>query len=216
MFLENFPKTGENAPISPPFWQPEGLRLRLASASERRLTLLRQVGLNPEVCPGDVDESRLPGEEALQYVERMARTKARAGWHPRTDLVIGADTAVVLGEEIMGKPKDPEEAGRMLARLSGQTHRVLTGIAVLGGRPMTERARVTTSTVQVKRLSSNEINAYIATGEPMDKAGAYGIQGLGAFLVARVEGSYSGVVGLPLYETLELLASFGLTFSDTR
>lgn len=199
-----------------PQWQPEGVRLRLASASERRLTLLRQVGLNPEVWPAHVDETRYSGEDAIHYVERMARTKAQAGLAPQVDLVLGADTIVVLGEEIMGKPQDAAEATAMLTRLSGNIHRVLTGVAVFRHNDPMGRSLVVETKVRVKELTANEIAAYVATKEPMDKAGAYAIQGLGAFLAAHVEGSYSGVVGLPLFETLALLKSFGLTFFGSR
>ncbi|MBF0179800.1 MAG: septum formation inhibitor Maf [Magnetococcales bacterium] len=190
------------------------MRLRLASASERRRTLLEQVGLRPEVHPTHVDESRLPGEEAEDYVERLARLKAAAGRDPNVELVLGADTAVVLDKEILGKPADAQEAVAMLTRLSGRSHRVLTGVTLMGHPCPEGRSLVVASQVWIKELSQTEIRAYVASGEPMDKAGAYGIQGLGAFLVARVEGSWSGVAGLPLYETLGLLASFGLTFAS--
>ncbi len=195
-------------------WRPSGVRLRLASASERRRTLLEQVGLRPEVHPTHVDESRLPGEEAEDYVERLARLKAAAGRDPNVELVLGADTAVVLDKEILGKPADAQEAVAMLTRLSGRSHRVLTGVTLMGHPCPEGRSLVVASQVWIKELSQTEIRAYVASGEPMDKAGAYGIQGLGAFLVARVEGSWSGVAGLPLYETLGLLASFGLTFAS--
>ncbi|MBF0293932.1 MAG: septum formation inhibitor Maf [Magnetococcales bacterium] len=189
------------------------MRLRLASASERRRTLLEQVGLRPEVHPTHLDETRLPGEEAEAYVERLSLLKAAAGRDPNVDLVLGADTAVVLDGEILGKPADQQEAEAMLSRLSGRPHRVLTGVTLLGSPYPQGRSLVVESGVWIKKLSQAEIRAYVASGEPMDKAGAYGIQGLGAFLVARVEGSWSGVAGLPLYETLGLLASFGLTFA---
>lgn len=195
------------------FWKPVGTRLRLASASARRLMLLRQVGLDPEVHPTDVDESRRADEHAVDYVRRMALEKARAGVTREVDLVLGADTAVVLEDEIMGKPRDQADAMAMLARLSGREHRVLTGVALCSPDRPRERAVVVESRVRFKRLSDAEILAYVKSGEPFDKAGAYAIQGLGAAWVARVSGSYSGVVGLPLFETLELLRDFGLTFS---
>ncbi|MBF0439217.1 MAG: septum formation inhibitor Maf [Magnetococcales bacterium] len=201
--------------------------MRLASASQRRLTLLQQVGLNPEVWPTHVDETLWPGENAHHYVERMAKTKALAGLAPEVDLVLGADTAVVLGgthqpdgsylgEEIMGKPTDANEAVAMLTRLSGKVHRVLTGVAVFADHEHSGISVVVETKVRFKILTIHEINAYVATQEPLDKAGAYAIQGIGAFLVAHVDGSYSGVVGLPLFETLEILQSFGLTFCSTR
>lgn len=214
--MVNFQKNGLNAPEKPLLWYPAGVRLRLASASSRRLALLQQVGLSPEVWPTSVDETRWPFEAAHHYVERMARSKAEAGVDPSVDLVIGADTVVVLGEEVMGKPTESEEAKAMLARLSGNVHRVLTGVAVSGQNHSVVRTVVVESKVRFKELTSLEIEAYVATNEPLDKAGAYGIQGVGAFLVAHVEGSYSGIVGLPLFETLALLLSFGLTFSCAR
>ncbi|MEO5345381.1 MAG: Maf family protein [Magnetococcus sp. YQC-9] len=194
-------------------WRPSGLRLRLASASERRLTLLKQVGLAPEVHPACVDESRLDGEDAETYVRRMALVKARAGVADGIDLVLGADTAVVLDEEIMGKPCDEQDAVDMLSRLSGRQHRVLTGVAVCAPDLPQGRAVVVESAVHFKQLTEFEIRAYVLSGEPFDKAGAYGIQGLGAMLVQQLSGSYSGVVGLPLFETVALLRDFGLTFS---
>ncbi|MBF0627025.1 MAG: septum formation inhibitor Maf [Magnetococcales bacterium] len=193
--------------------QFSGRRLRLASASERRLTLLRQVGLDPEVWPTTIDESVFPDEDPEAYVARMALTKARAAFDPEPDhLVLGADTAVVCDREILGKPAGPEEAMAMLARLSGRTHRVLTAIAVCTRNHPEGVVQVVTSRVAFKSLTRAEITAYVATGEPLDKAGSYGIQGIGAFLVCHLEGSYSGVVGLPLFETLELLRNLGLTF----
>ncbi|MBF0214868.1 MAG: septum formation inhibitor Maf [Magnetococcales bacterium] len=195
-------------------WQFPGGRLCLASASERRVTLLRQVGLDPEVWPAHIDESVAPLEEPVAYVARMALSKARAVRDVRRDrVVLGADTAVVLDREILGKPAGSEEAASMLARLAGKDHRVLTAVAVCGGNRPEERVRVVSTLVRFKNLTKQEISAYVATGEPLDKAGAYGIQGVGAFLVTHMEGSYSGVVGLPIFETLELLRNFGLTFS---
>ncbi len=210
--MGKFQKKGENGVFSPPLWYPADTHLRLASASARRLALLQQVGLNPEVWPAHVDETCWPDEPPDHYVARMANTKAMAGVADHVDLVLGADTAVVLGDEIMGKPVDAQDAMAMLGRLSGKTHRVLTGVAVVGGLEMVCHSVVVASEVRVKSLTLPEIKAYIATGEPMDKAGAYAIQGMGAFMVADVRGSYSGVVGLPLFETLSLLERFGLTF----
>ena len=179
--------------------------LCLASASPRRLDLLRQVGLEPLVRPGAVDESRRPGEAVRDYVTRMATDKAVSGVGADVDLSIGADTAVVLDGEILGKPTDAADARRMLARLSGREHRVITGVAVCGRTADRCRSRLVETRVWIKPLAPEEIAAYVATGEPMDKAGAYGIQGVGGFMVTRLEGSYSGVVGLPLFETLQLL-----------
>ncbi|MBF0284828.1 MAG: septum formation inhibitor Maf [Magnetococcales bacterium] len=182
----------------------------LASASPRRLELLRQVGLDPHVLIVPVDENPLPGEPPAALVERLARLKAetgrqeaqRLGLPPRP--VLGADTAVTLGRRILGKPADASEAHAMLRRLSGRRHRVWTGVAAAWPDGPVQ-ARVSVTSVWFKPLSDLEIQRYVTSGEPLDKAGAYGIQGLGAFMVARIRGSYSGVVGLPLFETLDLL-----------
>lgn len=214
--MRNFPKNGLGGSGVVRGWEASGRRLRLASASSRRLELLRQVGLEPEVSPADVDESRLAGESARAYVERMALTKARAGVNGGTDLVLGADTVVVVDDELLGKPADAAQAAAMLGRLSGRAHVVMTGVAVCAPEAPEGRGVVVESRVWFKSLNHEEIMSYIASGEPMDKAGAYGLQGLGGCLVARLEGSCSGVVGLPLCETVEILKSFGLTFSRPR
>ncbi len=180
-------------------------RLCLASASPRRLALLRQVGLEPVVRPTDVDETRQSGEAVDAYVVRMARTKALAGAGGDVDLTIGADTAVVLAAEALGKPVDAAGARSMLTRLSGRSHRVLTAVAVHDRMRDHCRERLVETRVDIKELTTTEIDAYVATGEPLDKAGSYGIQGIGGFMVRHLNGSYSAVVGLPLFETLELL-----------
>ncbi|MBF0624322.1 MAG: septum formation inhibitor Maf [Magnetococcales bacterium] len=185
-------------------WLHPTWRVRLASASARRAELLRQVGIAAEICPVNLDETVHPGEQPHAYVARMAREKGARALGPGADLVIAADTAVILGETILGKPADAAAAVAMLQGLSGRKHLVLSGVAVY--RPDGDlRERVVATGVWFKTLTPEEIAAYVASGEPMDKAGAYGIQGLGAFMVARVEGSYSGVVGLPLCETLTLM-----------
>lgn len=192
------------------------IRVRLASASERRLTLLRQVGMDPEVMPAQIDEMVWPEEDPVDYVARMALTKARAVWEPHVPLVLGADTAVVCDQEILGKPENVEHAVAMLTRLSGRWHRVLTGVALCKADDPHGMVQVVETRVCFKSLTNQEIRSYVATKEPLDKAGAYAIQGVGAFMVARVEGSYSGVVGLPLFETLELVRNYGLTFPETK
>ncbi|MBF0162477.1 MAG: septum formation inhibitor Maf [Magnetococcales bacterium] len=183
-------------------------RICLASASPRRLTLLRQVGIDPMVHPTDMDESRRPGESVREYVKRMAIGKARLGPACGADVIIGADTIVVLDQEVLGKPAHADEARQMLARIAGRAHDVLTAVALY--QPATRRSlhRVVKSRVWIKPLTPEEIAAYVATGEPLDKAGSYGIQGMGAALVTRLEGSCSGVAGLPLWETLGLLREF--------
>lgn len=178
--------------------------LVLASGSPRRRAFLEQLGLSFTVSPADLDERVLPGEAAAPYVERLAREKARkvATLHPG-QRVLAADTTVVLGEQVLGKPADPEDALRMLRSLSGRWHRVLTGVALVGSA---ERTRVVETQVEFREASEAELAWYVHTGEPLDKAGAYAIQGIGGFLVRAIRGSHSNVVGLPLAETLELLA----------
>lgn len=181
----------------------------LASRSPRRAELLDQVGLRYRRTIVDVDETRRTGEEPAEFARRLALAKARAGWCARADApVLGADTAVVLDDEIFGKPRDRGQALSMLARLSGRAHRVYSGVAVVAGAG--ESAAVSVSTVHFRRIDKTEAEAYWETGEPVDKAGAYAIQGRGAVFVERLEGSYSGVMGLPLYETAGLLRRFGI------
>jgi septum formation protein len=180
----------------------------LASASPRRSELLRQIGVAHAVRPVDVDESVRPGEAPSAYVLRLAEAKAAALWdrlaegerHP----VLAADTTVALEGEIFGKPADASEARAMLGRLSGRTHEVHTAVALrhAGGAG----ARLSTSQVSLRELDPAEIDAYWSTGEPADKAGGYAVQGRAAVFIRHIAGSYSGVMGLPLYETWELLA----------
>lgn len=186
-----------------------GPRIYLASASPRRAELLRQIGVAFEVRPVSVDESPLRGEAAPEYVLRLAQQKARVAWsaleEPDRRPVLAADTTVALDGEIFGKPADLASARAMLLRLSGCTHEVHTAIALLheGGTG----TRISSSRVTFRAISGGEIDWYWATGEPADKAGAYAIQGRGAIFVRHLAGSYSGVVGLPLVETWELLAA---------
>jgi septum formation protein len=182
----------------------------LASTSPRRRELLAQLGVPYEVVAVDVDESCRAGESPEDYVVRLALEKARAGVTAArrvAPLVLGADTAVVLDGEILQKPAGRDDALAMLARLSGRTHRVLSGVALAG---RCECARVSDSLVTFRDIGARERLAYWETGEPADKAGAYAIQGLGAVFVRRLQGSYSGVVGLPLCETAEMLTQCGI------
>jgi septum formation protein len=190
--------------------------LLLASGSPRRRAYLEALGIPFEPTPVEVDESPRAGEGAPAYVRRLARAKARtakARAAQAGDVVLAADTAVVLGqgkdEEILGKPEDGADAHRMLRSLSGRRHRVLTGVAVLRGDRCLER--LVSTTVVFRRLRPDEIAWYVSTGEPMDKAGAYAVQGLAAWFVDRIEGSYSNVVGLPLAQTAELLTEIGVS-----
>ena len=182
--------------------------LILASASPRRAELLSQIGVNHRACPADIDETPLAGESPEHYVERLAREKALAvaAGHP-DNLVLGSDTTVVLAGEILAKPESDDHASSMLSRLSGQTHQVMTAVALARGSDC--QSRVSITEVTFRTLDEPEIRAYVASGEPMDKAGGYGIQGRGGIFVRELKGSYSAVVGLPLQETAELLAQAG-------
>jgi septum formation protein len=190
-------------------------KLLLASGSPRRRELLTQIGVPFTTLAADIDETPLDHETPAAYVERLARGKADAGLlqlandpaYP-TACVLGADTAVVLDGRILGKPVDEADALAMLAALSSREHEVLTAIAVVDERHC--ETRVITSRVRFRAISAEEARAYWASGEPCDKAGSYGIQGLGAVLVEHLSGSYSAVVGLPLCETAEILQRFGI------
>lgn len=186
-------------------------QLYLASNSPRRRELLDQLGLRYAVVAAALEETPRPGEAAEDYVTRVALEKVRAAREliasaPPLPLV-GADTAVVVDGRILGKPSGAEEAGDMLRLLSGRTHRVLSAVAVSGGE---ERTALSMSEVDFRSLGEAEIAAYWRTGEPADKAGAYAIQGLGAVFVRELRGSYSGVMGLPVFETAALLAAEGI------
>ena len=187
-------------------------QLYLASGSSRRRELLTQIGVPFSVISADIDETPLNHETPSAYVERLARGKAEAGRGTLVSdvdgCVLGADTAVVLDGKILGKPVDEAEACAMLMMLAGQEHEVLTAVAVIEGERC--ESRVVRSRVLFRAIDRDEAAAYWASGEPRDKAGGYGIQGLGAVFVAGLNGSYSAVVGLPLCETAELLGHFGI------
>jgi septum formation protein len=198
-------------------------RIYLASRSPRRRELLKQIGIAYQLLllrehkgrGSDVDETPLTGEPAIEYVKRIAITKAETGWrqilmrHMPGNPVLAADTAVVLGGEIMGKPEDAAHARELLARLSGRTHQVMTAVAVsCNGHVETA---LSTSAVEFRDLDEHEIRLYVESGEPLDKAGAYAIQGRAAVFVRAISGSYSGIVGLPLFETASLLRGYNIT-----
>jgi septum formation protein len=185
--------------------RPDPTVILLASASPRRRELLEAAGLPHEVDPVEVDERLLPGEAPAVYVERIARLKAQAGTarHPER-LVVAADTAVVLDGAVFGKPVDAGDARRMITALAGRSHEVLTGLAVRAGRR--QLTHVERTTVWFEPLSPAAIDAYVRTGEPLGKAGAYAIQGLASRFVPRIEGSYTNVVGLPIAALVSLLA----------
>lgn len=186
--------------------------LYLASKSPRRAELLARLGVDFGVLDLDIPEQRQPGEPAEEYVRRVAREKAGAGLLtvmtvPHA-LVLGADTEVILDDEVFGKPRDAEEAAAMLRRLSGRTHHAVTAVSLVSaGR---EAQAVSVSEVSFAELDEDEIAAYVATGQAEGKAGAYGIQGAAERFVRHLSGSYSGVMGLPLFETSQLLKSFGV------
>ncbi len=204
------------------------MRLVLASRSPRRIELLASAGLSAEVRASDVDEAVRPGEGATDYVRRLAREKAAAVPASPGEVVLAADTSVVLGDEILGKPVDDEDARRMLRALSGRTHVVLTGVharavpaggaghgggaagGAASGAGVLEQTIAVSSAVRFVTLSEERIDWYVSTGEPRDKAGAYAVQGAGGSLVRGIAGSVSNVVGLPLAETLALLGRMGV------
>ncbi|MDT8451632.1 MAG: Maf family protein [Gammaproteobacteria bacterium] len=184
-------------------------QLILASASPRRLELLRQIGVHAQVQPVDLVEYLHQGESPLIFVQRLALEKARFGFELMTRQgselpVLGADTIIELEGEVLGKPTDSEQAELMLAKLSGRVHQVHTAVVVKTADA--EYAALSSSQVELATLSTGTIRAYVATGEPMGKAGSYAIQGMAAQFVKNLQGSYSGVMGLPLYETADLLA----------
>ncbi len=187
-------------------------RIVLASASPRRKELLTRIGLEITVMPANVDESVLPGETPEAHVERLSLAKARAV-AARSDIAgrwfIGSDTVVVRDDVILGKPVDKNDAASMLRSLAGRSHRVVSGYAVVDREKNSHEATAVTTRVTFRKLTDAEIAGYIATGEPDDKAGAYGIQGIGACLVSSIDGSYTNVVGLPLCEVVETLERMG-------
>jgi septum formation protein len=185
----------------------------LASASPRRRELLQQIGVAFRVLGAAVDEAVVPGEAPAAYVLRVAAAKAGCGWEAGREAadipVLAADTAVVLDGKILGKPRDQQDAADMLQQLSGRTHEVLTAVALRtasGLQTTTSRSEVT-----LRAVSAREALAYWETGEPQDKAGAYAIQGRAAVFIADLRGSFSGVMGLPLFETAELLSAAGVS-----
>ena len=192
--------------------------LILASQSPRRRELLASLGVEFSVVVADIDETPVVGETPAECVARLARGKVDAVWQrlagdrsgvaPQNPVVLGSDTIVVIDRQILGKPCDRADAAQMLAQLSGREHHVLTAVAMRDARR--QECVVQTSAVSFAKLSEREIQRYIATGEPDDKAGSYAIQGQAAAFVMSLNGSYSGVVGLPLYETRQLLLDFGI------
>ena len=193
-------------------------KLVLASASPRRKELLQQIGVEFDVFPVDMDESMLKGEGVLQHVQRLALAKARLGFRRLSAqngevAVLAADTMVEIDGEVLGKPEDRQQAAVFLARLSGRKHKVHTAVAVVTAD--SELKSISSSEVEFMAMTAQQIASYVDTGEPMDKAGAYAIQGVAGQFVVNLDGSYSGVVGLPLYETARLLSACGISSSIT-
>jgi septum formation protein len=188
---------------------PDAVPVILASQSPRRRELLALVGIRHEVRPANIDETYFPGEQPRAHAERLARGKVDSIAAPNA-VTIGSDTIVVLDGDVLGKPRDENDAARMLRRLSGRSHIVMTAVAARW------RGRIVSAVEEVgvtfRALSDDEIRGYIATGEPMDKAGAYGIQGYGATIVEKVDGDYFAVMGLPLNRLARLLESLGLAY----
>jgi len=187
-------------------------RVVLASGSPRRRQLLKLIGIEHEVVPSNIDETMRPREMPRRHAERLAREKASAVANRQPDrITIAADTIVVINKKVLGKPVDTEDARRMLSMLSGREHTVITAVAVARGRKL--RSAIEEVRVKFRRLRDDEIDAYIATGEPMDKAGAYGIQGYGATIVECVDGDYFAVMGLPLARLVTLLRDLGVHYT---
>lgn len=190
-------------------------RLVLASSSPRRRQLLGELGLEFVVRPADADERPLPGEAPAAMVERLAREKAVASIG-EGELVLAADTIVVLDGAILGKPRDPADAAAMLCRIAGREHQVFTGVALAAEQGRRAALRVVRTAVRMRALDAAEVASYVASGEPLDKAGAYAIQGWGAIYVETIVGNYSNVVGLPIPAVAELFAELGFDLARFR
>jgi septum formation protein len=187
-------------------------KIILASASPRRSELLTRIGVHFEICPSLIDESDIkikgsPGQKAMQLALLKALDVAKSS---EKGLILGADTIVVLDGEIFGKPKDNEEAFRMLSNLSGRSHTVITGIAIVNAENGLNKVSFETTKVTVSHLTPSQIQAYISTGEPQGKAGAYAVQGKGSLFIERIDGCYFNVVGLPLARMRKMLEEFGV------
>jgi len=183
--------------------------ITLASASPRRRELLDQIQVNYTVLPANIDETHLDGEPALQFVKRLAMEKARCVYRQSPERpALGADTIVIINQQILGKPENQDHAKRMLKMLSGHTHQVMTAVAICNDK--SEHVVVCTSEVEFTQLNDRLLDAYLSTGEAIDKAGAYAIQGIAAQFIKNIKGSYSSIMGLPLYETTELLKLVGI------
>ena len=187
-----------------------GNRLILASQSPRRHELLKQVGLDFDVIPSRVEEDFVTGESPIEHVLRLAEAKALDVGNQHPDRwIVAADTIVYVDHSILGKPKSREEAKKMLRRLSGKEHRVLTGFSVRHLEKRKGDRQTVQTAVKVKKLTQEEMEWYVKTEEPFDKAGGYAIQGMGSFMIESIKGSYTNVVGLPIYELIQMLSRLG-------
>lgn len=206
------PSDHSHPPVDSSATNPHDIPVVLASQSPRRRELLTLIGIPHTVLPADVDETVWPGELPIPHCTRLARLKVETVWrNSEHALVIGSDTIVVVDGDILGKPGSTTDAEAMLQRLSGRTHTVHTAVAVAWNGTIV--SGVETVAVTFRPLTTHQIAAYVATGEPMDKAGAYGIQGFGATNISRVDGDYFAVMGLPLARLTELIAEVGLHYS---
>jgi len=188
---------------------PIKLQLILASSSPRRRELLDQIQVSYKVFPVNIDESHIPGETAEQFVKRLAAEKAETAYKQNPHCIaLGSDTIVVAGSTILGKPEDKAHGIEILSLLSGNTHQVMTAVAIHSSEQ--KACVMSTSEVEFAELTKQQIEAYWETGEPKDKAGAYGIQGIAAQFIKNISGSYSGIMGLPLFETAQLLEKSGI------
>jgi septum formation protein len=200
-----------------------GPQIYLASQSPRRRALIEQLGIHYQTLNVEIDESPRAGEAPADFVMRLAKEKAWAGWQMVAEQlipVVGADTCIVMDQQIIGKPKNREQGIELLSRYSGCAHQVITGVAMVGleaGKhdpDVVQHVRVNTSTVTFRTITDDECEQYWQTGEPMGKAGGYAIQGKAAVFIEKLEGSYSGVMGLPLFEFAELISMFGIKIFD--
>ena len=201
-----------------------GPQIYLASQSPRRRTLIEQLGIPYQTISVEVDELHQAGELPADFVARLASEKAQAGWQLVAEQaipVVGADTCIVLDQQIVGKPENKRQGIELLKRYSGNTHQVVTGVAMVGpgsrvrGAPIVQQVRVSASLVTFRVVTDRECEQYWQTGEPEGKAGGYAIQGKAAVFIEKIEGSYSGVMGLPLFEFSELISEFGIQLFDT-
>ena len=193
------------------------VQLLLASASPRRSELLQQIGVTFERLQAECEEIHRPQESAEDYVCRVALDKARAGYQLVADRglpVLGADTAVIVDHHILGKPRDQQHAAEMMRLLSAREHRVLSAVAMVSAQQ--EKVILQESRVRMRRISEKEMQDYWRSGEPQGKAGGYAVQGLGAIFIEHIAGSYSGIMGLPIYETVQLLQTFGVDVLSKR